>query len=440
MFTASRIFEIVLYALANFVPYLALSIYTFSNRLRFSKKITCGICVVAIAIQVVTRMWVAYTHSDNNLGVTLIRLFAYFVLFLVAIDARIGKILFIELIFSNIASFISITAICLESMFFTEFSHRLFCWHASLIMLALHLCITLPFSYAVSKKLKPMIDGNHMGKDWNYYWLVPVVFNVIWQFQLYGNDLSAIENVLNFRNTLYLLVVNLGAFGIYYIIILLSEQQMKNLELEQQNHYLDIEKLEYQALQERIERTRHARHDFRHHIIVMQDYLNHEEYDQLKEYLDTYQKTVPDTNAFLFCQNRAINRVLLFFATQARNNQIDFQVRLSIPETLKVSESDISVLLGNLLENALEACLEQKEGARRIIITGNGNANSLFFTIDNTCENEIRKNKKGEFLTTKPTGNGIGITSVKHIVERYHGVFSAEKNGNMFCVSFMLNL
>ena len=105
-----------------------------------------------------------------------------------------------------------------------------------------------------------------------------------------------------------------------------------------------------------------------------------------------------------------------------------------------MNEHEIAVLLGNLIENALDACLEQNSSERRIIIKGKGDANSLVFTIDNTCENEIKKNKKGEFVTTKPSGNGIGLNSAKKIVERYNGIFSADKKENMFYVSFMLNL
>ena len=87
----------------------------------------------------------------------------------------------------------------------------------------------------------------------------------------------------------------------------------------------------------------------------------------------------------------------------------------------------------------MDACMNQKSSNRRIIIKGKGDDHSLLFTIDNTCENEIKRNKQGDLLTTKPTGNGIGVNSAKKIVERYHGFFSADKKGDMFCVSFMLN-
>jgi len=52
----------------------------------------------------------------------------------------------------------------------------------------------------------------------------------------------------------------------------------------------------------------------------------------------------------------------------------------------------------------------------------------------------LKRDKNGEFVTTKSSGNGIGVISARKIVERYNGVFSADKKDDMFCVSFMLNL
>ena len=88
----------------------------------------------------------------------------------------------------------------------------------------------------------------------------------------------------------------------------------------------------------------------------------------------------------------------------------------------------------------IETDLHKEVGTYTAIIKGKGDEHSLLFTIDNTFENELFNNKQGEFITTKKSGNGIGINSAKKIVERYHGFFSADKKEDMFCVSFMLNL
>ena len=189
-----------------------------------------------------------------------------------------------------------------------------------------------------------------------------------------------------------------------------------------------------------MEETRRIRHDLRHHIHTMNFYLEEKEYQKLKEYLDTFGDTIPDGERIRFCHHRTINNLIFYFAAQAKEQQIDFDVQLDITKDLTISEQDISVLLGNLLENAIDACMEQKSSKRRIIIKGKADAHSLVFTIDNTCENEIVRNQKGEFVTTKSRGHGIGVTSARKIVERYNGIFSAEKKTEMFCVSFMLNL
>ena len=134
-----------------------------------------------------------------------------------------------------------------------------------------------------------------------------------------------------------------------------------------------------------------------------------------------------------------INSIIFYFATQAKNHEIDFDANLSITEDMAMNDLELSILFGNLLENAIEACIEQQHAKRRVIIKGKGDAHSLIVTIDNTCDNEIERNKKGELLTTKPDGNGIGVNSAKKIVERYNGFFSADKKDELFCVSFMLN-
>jgi len=437
---ALRILEITLYALANFVPYLLLSLYTFSKHFRFSKVVTGLISFFAILVQVFTRFYAAYTGGGSSTTVTIIRLLSYLILFMIAVDLHFGKLLFVQIIFSNIGNFISIAAICIEGIVFADTTHRLYCWHISVIMMLLHVMITLPFALTIAGSLKTLVNRTAIGKEWYYFWLIPSIFYLIWVHYLYGTKSDMTTMVRDPHHVLFLLFINAGAFLTYYIVIWLDNQMAANLELERKNRFHDIEQLEYRALHDRMEETRRIRHDLRHHIVTMNDYLQNQEYELLQEYLERFDKSIPETPTFLFCQNRAVNRLLFFFATQAREHKIDFQARVSVSEDLNIPVEDISVLLGNLLENALEACISQQKGERKIIISGKGDKNSLFFTIDNTCDNEIKKSSSGQFLSTKAKGSGIGIESAKRIVTRYHGFFTAEKKEDMFFVSFMLNL
>jgi len=440
MFPIPRTLEILLFALCNFAPYVLLSFYVFRNYQRFREWITILICIIMFFVQFATRYWSALHGISTSLHLSLIRLSIFLIGYAILFDQRFGKILFLELIFANMGNFILIASICIERNVFPNIVHHHYCWHSSVVMVILHLLITLPWILQAKKYFIPMLENHRVKKEWNYYWLVPLVFYIIWQYQINSGTETGLENIQNPYNVIFLFIINFGALLIYYLMIILDGQLLKNIELEEQQHYRQLELVEYQALQERMEETRRMRHDLRHHIHTVTYFLEEKQYDKLQEYANTYRESIPDGEKIRFCEHPVINNILFYFASHAKNHEIDFDAKLSISKDMTMNEHELSVLLGNLLENAVDACLEQKSSKRRIIVKGKGDQHSLVFTIDNTCENELKKNKKGDLLTTKTDGSGIGVNSAKKIVERYQGFFSADKKDDMFCVSFMLNL
>lgn len=440
MFSFGRTLEILMFSLCNFGPYVAFTYYIFQKHFRYSKITTGIVCTLLFFIQFATRYWSALQGINTSVYMSLLRLFVFLAGYAILFNQRFGKILFIELIFANMGNFILIAAVCLERNLFPDITHEIYCWHASVVMILLHLVITLPWTREVKKHFIPMLDNHLVKKEWNYYWLVPTVFYIIWQYQINSGAKTGLENIQNPYNVIFLFIINFGALLIYYIMLMMDGQLAKNLQLEEEQHYRDLEHVAFQTLQERMEETRRMRHDLRHHIHMVNYYLEEKNYDKLQEYVNAYRESIPDMERIRFCDNRIVNNIIFYFASQAMEQKIDFQAQLVVAEQLNVTDHEIAVLLGNLLENALDACMEQKETERRIIVKGKGDARSLIFTIDNTCENEIKRNKKGELLTTKPQGNGIGVNSAKKIVDRYNGFFSADKRGEMFCVSFMLDL
>ena len=440
MFSLERTVEILLFTISNFAPYLVYSYHIFKNHFRFSKKVTAFACILMFLIQFATRYWSAMNGISTNLFMSLFRLIVFILGYMILFDLHWGKVVFIELIFANMGNFILIAAICIERNVFPTITHSLYCWHSSVVMIALHLIITLPWALHVKQYFVPMLENRLIKKEWNYYWLVPIVFYIIWQYQVNAGTKTGLENIQNPYNVIFLFIINIGSLLIYYIMLMMDSQLAKNLALETQRHYEDLEEPEYQKLQEHMDETRRIRHDLKHHIHTMSYYLESKEYDKLKEYLDSYRDSIPDGEVIRFCQHGTINNLIFYFAAQAREHQIDFDVQIAIPKELQMNDQNISILLGNLLENALDACKEQTASKRRIVVRGKADDHSLIFTIDNTFENDLKRDKNGEFITTKSTGNGIGVISARKIVERYNGVFSADKKDDMFCVSFMLNL
>ncbi len=220
----------------------------------------------------------------------------------------------------------------------------------------------------------------------------------------------------------------------------LMDEYDKNFALKAKNAQLALQKLQYENMKNKISETRQARHDLHHHIAVLSGYLHDGRLEELESYLAGYLNSMPDDSSIVFCQNYEVNLLLCYFSQQAKERQVDFLVHADIPENLGVDEVDISVLLGNLLENALDACILEENIHKKIVVRGQIKNNTLFLTIDNTFHGKVKKDKNGRYLSSKHEGEGIGIESAKQIVLCYHGIFQVDCEDGLFCVSVMLPL
>ena len=133
----------------------------------------------------------------------------------------------------------------------------------------------------------------------------------------------------------------------------------------------------------------------------------------------------------------AVNAVLSYFAQQAAAQQVEFSVKAQLPEYTGVADPDLTVLFGNLLENALTACMQ--EASPRIVVRITADAHTLCAAVDNTFTGAVRRTTGG-FLSTKHAGLGLGTASVRSIAEKYHGVCRLEPRDGMFCASVLLEL
>lgn len=128
---------------------------------------------------------------------------------------------------------------------------------------------------------------------------------------------------------------------------------------------LTIQNLQYESLKERMDETRRARHDLRHHMTVLYSLCETGEYDQLASYLQNYLKQTCTDHPIVYCDNLTLNDLLVYYA-------------------------------------------------------------------------QVVANRK--FLSSKHEGYGIGLDSVLNIVKRYNGVLKTDTEGEMFCISVVLNL
>lgn len=435
-----RIAEVSVYSVLNLLPHMLLAIYPFKNTLRFKKSLTLYLVGVITLLQILIGNLSAFSTLPNSF-LSISSTLTYFIFYFIAVKAHLGKRLFVLLFLSNMANFVTMAAKCIEGLIFgAETAYMDYNYTYSLCMVIVHLCTTLPLFFYIKKYVTPVMDShyNHNKGFWGYVWLIPLTFYLFWFHHTYGGDTSAIDIALDYHHTVYLLVIDLGSLLIYHMVMNMMLFQEKTIILEQKNQQLALNNLQYEYLSEKINEARHAKHDIRHHITVMESYLKANDYNKLEQYLASYKKSMPDDTTIVFCKNTVVNALLLYFAQQAKNNDIDFDVVIAdIPDVINISASDLSVVMGNLIENAIEACLNVVDRKRKITIRIKEQDGFMFFMVENTYSGELKKDGNGFYLSSKSQSDkrGLGLRSVRNIIKKYDGILEIQHNNGIFSVS-----
>ena len=186
----------------------------------------------------------------------------------------------------------------------------------------------------------------------------------------------------------------------------------RNARLQQENYFLSIQQERYTNLCNAIEETRQARHDMRHHFLQLSSMAEAGDLEKIKEYLYNVTQKIP-TMHMHFCENQVIDSVISYYCTLAERNTIPFHAQIDLPAQISVDETDFCLVLSNLLENALEASLKTAKFRQRIDI-------KLYRHASNRNE------------------NGIGIQSVRHIVEKTGGGCDFTYDNGIFTAKIML--
>ena len=424
------------------VPALWLIIIPFRNQLRFpfwATNLTAAGAVVLTILGINGLFsWLGdFTKWQNAI------LFPYLlfciVLFLIMVKGRPLQMIFVLFV---VESYVDAIA-----LFCKSYAENVVKGYVTASYLQSEIIVTLityPLMWLfMTRLLRPMINEKDRLPFWRYLWLVPVSYYVIYHTGLFN---GYIARDLESRSEVFLLPVvwAVAVFLSYYVVLQMLSETAKNVRLQekvnQMDAYLEMQKKEYLTLQSGIQQMRQARHDLRHHLAVLQGHLQNQDYAGLEHYLNQYQKSVEVLEEGPFCSNCAADAVIRYYVGQARANQIEISVSVQIPQDIAVSDSDFGILFGNLLENAVEACMRQVEGARFISLkAGVVGKKSIAITVENSF-NGILNRSGTTFLSSKRSGEGIGVASVRSVAEKYHGIASFEEKDGIFSASVLLNL
>lgn len=210
-------------------------------------------------------------------------------------------------------------------------------------------------------------------------------------------------------------------------------------EHRQMERQLAMQKDHYRQLTDQISAARTASHDLRHHMRALRGMADKDSLDDIRRYLAEYEPSQEIQDVVTYSNNPAADAILHYYASAAAQVNAAFDAVLLLPETLDFTDADLCILLGNLMENAVEACSRQHTGKRFIILKGKTSSHQLRLVADNSFDGTIHK-KDGHFYSAKRNGIGLGIQSVQAVVERHGGLVSFEEKDNIFQVSVLIPL
>ena len=228
---------------------------------------------------------------------------------------------------------------------------------------------------------------------------------------------------------LFFLVLCVSLLLLYVLTLNSTAQIVKRKQTEEELTFalqmISKQREHYNQTLDYIEQVRIIRHDFRHHIHALL-YMDKE---QQVKYLKNLQKELETSEQKIFCENQAVNGLIQEYAVRAEKAGISFTARLDLSAHIPIDDLTLCIVIGNLLENAMEASKKMEKDSF-IRIQARMDGDHLLMLVENAYNGSIQE-KNGNILSSKKDG-GLGMLSIQRILNRPGDEFDVYFNDDTF--------
>ncbi len=173
------------------------------------------------------------------------------------------------------------------------------------------------------------------------------------------------------------------------------------------------------------------RHDYHNHMQVMKAQLTMGSLEGIEAYLDKLERELDRVDTLVKSGNLMTDAILNSKLTLARRKDILVNCTAKLPEQLPVEDVDLCVILGNLLDNAIEGCGRMEKGDRFLRVYLAVNGNQLYFSVQNSAKEEPDFEERN-YITKKRGNHGLGMKRVKAAVDKYQGYLNLANEPGIF--------
>lgn len=187
------------------------------------------------------------------------------------------------------------------------------------------------------------------------------------------------------------------------------------------------------SLEDMNERLKSERHDFNHHLGVIYGLLESKDAAKADEYVSRLVKTSEEYQTLVSIPYPMVRAMLNYKLSAAKEAHIELRLSVNVPEGLALPEFDLTVILGNLMDNAMEACVTVAENSRHIGLVMLFKPNYLIIQTENPV-NRPSAAQDGGRGTTKPDASlhGYGLRNIEYLTQKHSGFMTFKNENGMF--------
>lgn len=224
---------------------------------------------------------------------------------------------------------------------------------------------------------------------------------------------------------------------VYYLFSRLSSRYQSERETLLLKEQMSRYEADLSAHMKQEDRIRLLQHDMKHHLLELKAMAEASKYDEIADYISEMPLQNIDPDSAINTGNRPVDTIMGYMLRQAEERGVRVIHHITVPQNTVFPVYDLTVILGNLMDNAIENAVKAEDPCVSVYIKYA--MNCLLIDISNTYDGAVNE-AGGKLLTTKAdaASHGIGLSSVRTVVDKNHGELCIEYDKERFTVKVML--
>ena len=181
------------------------------------------------------------------------------------------------------------------------------------------------------------------------------------------------------------------------------------------------------------------RHDYHNHLQTLKARMDMGQIDGARAYLNNLEQDLDGIRTLAETGNASVDAILNAKLSLVLKQGIDLSFKAAVPKSLTVSDIDLCVILGNLIDNAMESCERVEEGRRFLRLYIGVLRQQLYISISNATGETVRK-IDAAYISAKRGNHGHGLRRIDRVVEKYGGYVNRQNEPGVFVTEILLPL